>query len=155
MNKKIIIVILAFVLALSFIGCSKEEPKKGDTLSLEGIFEEILKDIKDMPAVENLEITDELFPAFLFVDPIEGAEALASEGLMSSVAHSAVLLRLPEGSDVEKVRAEIEKNADPAKWVCVGAEKKEVIAHGNTILLVMSFNDITDKMVENFNNLWK
>ncbi len=34
--------------------------------------------------------------------------------------------------------------------VCVGAEKKEVISNGNHILLVMSFEDITDKMVERF-----
>ncbi len=155
MKKKIVVLMLVFVLALAVMGCSKEEPKKGDTLSLEEIFVEITKGISEMPEVTNIEMTDELFPAFLFIEPIEGAEALASEGMMSSVAHSAVLLRLPEGSDVEKVRAEIEKNADPVKWVCVGAEKKEVIAHGNTILLVMSFTDITDKMVENFNNLWK
>ncbi len=157
MYKKIISLTLFLVLAISFSACSdqKEEAKKGDSMTLEEIFAEILKDVGDMPEVENIKIDDEIFQAFLFIEPIEGAEALASEGLMSSIAHSAVLLRLPEGEDVEKVRAEIEKNADPVKWICVGAEKVKVVAHGNTILLVMSFEDLTDKIADNFDSLWK
>ncbi len=153
--RKIISLIMVIIVAFSIASCKKDEPKKGDTLSLDKIFEEIIVGIDEMPMVDNVVIDDELFESFLFIQPVEDYEALASESLMSSVAHSAVLLRLPEGSDVEKVKSEIRENMNPSKWICVGAEKSEVISHGNTILLVMSFEDITDKMVENFNKLWE
>ncbi len=127
----------------------------GDKMELSSIFEHMLKDIEDLPEVENVEITDEYFEPFLFIKPIEGATALASEGMISSIAHSAVLLRVPEGTDVEKVRKQIEQSADPQKWVCVGAEKTIVKAHNNTILLVMSFDKIADEMAQKFDELWK
>lgn len=158
--KKSITLILCAVMVLSMAACSAgnggsaDAQKPGDTMSLEEIFENILTDVEDVPMIGNMPIDKETFESYLFVAPIDGAEALASEGMISAVAHSAVLLRVPEGTDVEAVRAEIEANADPRKWVCVEAEKTAVVAHGNTILLVMSFNDITDAMVKNFDALW-
>ncbi len=122
-------------------------------MNLNAIADALIANIADMPMTENMEITADLYPNYLFVDYVEGSEALASEALMSSVAHSAVLLRLAEGSDVEKVRSEIEANADPAKWICVGAEKTAVVSNGNLILLVMSFEEITDTMVDRFTNM--
>ncbi len=118
-------------------------------MTLEEIITNLTKDL-EMPMTENMNVEKDWYPSYIFVDYIDGSEALANESLMSSVAHSAVILRLPEGSDVEKIRAKIEKNADPVKWICVGAEKKEVVSNGNHILLVMSFEDITDTMVERF-----
>ncbi len=122
---------------------------KLNEMSLEEIISNLTKDL-EMPMTENMNVEKDWYPSYVFVDYIDGSEALANESLMSSVAHSAVILRLPEGSDIEKIRAELEKNADPVKWVCVGAEKKEVVSNGNHILLVMSFEDITDKVVERF-----
>ncbi len=118
-------------------------------MTLEEIIANLTKDL-EMPMTENMNVEKDWYPSYVFVDYIDGSEALANESLMSSVAHSAVIIRLPEGSDVEKIRAKIEKNADPVKWICVGAEKKEVVSNGNHILLVMSFEDITDTMVERF-----
>lgn len=158
--KKTITLILCAVMVLSMAACSAgnggsaDAEKPGDTMSLEEIFENILADVKDLPMVDNVKVEPEMYESFLFVAPIDGAEALASEGMINAVAHSAVLLRVPDGTDVEAVRAEIEANANPRKWVCVEAEKTAVVAHGNTILLVMSFSDITDAMVKNFDALW-
>ncbi len=135
---------------------STSEQSSGESLSsmsLDAIANKLTADIADMPMTENMEITADLYPNYLFIDYIDGSEALANEGLMSSVAHSAVLLRLPEGSDVEKIRSEIADNADPNKWICVGAEKTEAVSNGNLILFVMSFEDITNTMVDRFKNM--
>lgn len=131
------------------------EDKNGDEMTLEEIFSDILKDVEDLPQVDNVAITEENFKNFLFINPIDGAEALASEGLISAIAHSAVLLRVPEGTDAEAVAEEIRTNADPRKWICVEAEKTAVTVHGRTILLVMSFGDTTDAITANFDALWK
>ncbi len=159
MTRKILSIILVSVLAFTLSACSKDEEKTankaGDTMSLEEIASKLYEGIDELPEVENIKLKDELFTAFTFIEPIKDAKALASEGVMSSIAHSVVLLRLPEGADVESVRKEIEEKADPVKWVCVGAEKKTVVANGNTVLLVMSFENITDKVVNNFNKLWE
>ncbi len=131
---------------------TKEENRSSVSLnemSLEEIISNLNEDL-EMPMAENMIVEKDWYPNYVFVDYIDGSEALANEAMMSSVAHSAVILRLPEGSDVKKIRSEIEKNADPTKWVCVGAEKVEVVSNGNHILLVMSFEDITDAMVERF-----
>lgn len=157
--KKTITFILAAMMLLSLAACGGKEggsanEKPGDTMSLEEIFDTILTDVKDLPAVSNVPVNSENFESYLFVKPIEGAEALASEGMINAVAHSAVLLRVPEGTDAAAVAKDIEANANPRKWVCVEAEKTTVSVHGNTILLVMSFADTTDAITANFDTLW-
>lgn len=164
--KKLSLLFICAAMLLALVACGggngtggesqkpEADGKPGDTMSLEDIFADILDGVEDLPAVDNVSITDENFKSFLFVDPIEGAEALASEGMINAIAHSAVLLRVPEGTDAEAVAKEIETNADPRKWICAEAEKTVVTVHGQTILLVMSFEDVTDALVANYNELW-
>ena len=158
--KKFVTLFICAAIVLSMAACGtggkkpEAEQKPGDTMSLEEIFETILKDVSDLPAAENIAITEENFESFLFIPAIKDAQALASEGLISSVAHSAVLSRVPEGTDAEKVAQDIKAAANPTKWVCVTAEKTTVSVHGNTILLVMSFTDTADAITKNFDSLW-
>ena len=44
-----------------------------------------------------------------------------------------------EGSDIEKIKAEIKEKVNPRKWICVGVDKEDVIVinKGNVILLVI------------------
>ena len=49
---------------------------------------------------------------------------------------------------------DVEANLNPAKWVCVEAEKTAVLVHNCTVLLVMSWSDVTDALTANFNALW-
>lgn len=159
--KKALGILLAAVMLLALAACGAKAPaeapaaeKPGDTMELSEIFETILADVTDLPAVMDIEINDENFESFLFIPKVEGAKALASEGMISAIAHSAVLLRVPDGTDVDALVTEIEENANPRKWICVEAEKTIVSAHGNTILLVMSFTDTADAIAANFDALW-
>ncbi len=122
-------------------------------MSLDEIANKLSEGIADMPMAENIKIPADLYPSYLFIDYVNDSEALANESMISSAAHSAVLLRLPEGSDIEKIRSDIEQQADPAKWICVSAEKVEVVSNGNLILLVMSYQDVADTMVERFKSM--
>ena len=56
--------------------------------------------------------------------------------------------------EAKKLAADVEANLNPAKWVCVEAEKTAVLVHNCTVLLVMSWSDVTDALTANFNALW-
>ena len=112
----------------------------------------------DTPAVEPAPMP-EGDPADMTLDDIMGAilngvETPMAEGMVSAIAHSVVLVRVGDESQAEAVAAEIEKNADPRKWVCVEAEKKIVATHGDTILLVMSNAAAADGIAANYDALY-
>lgn len=67
-----------------------------------------------------------------------------SEPMMSSVAYSVVYIRTKEGADVEQIRQTLMDNIDPAKWLCVTAEKQIAGLFGNDIFFVMSAADTAD-----------
>lgn len=165
--KKTLTFILCAVMLLSFAACSSgggnSDPgeasappaeKPGDTLSLEEIMTEILDGVADLPNTENIALTEQNFESYLFTSYIDGSEALASEALITAIAHSTVLLRVPDGTDAKTVAEDIEANANPGKWICVQAEKTVVKVHGQTILLVMSFSSTADEIAANFDALW-
>lgn len=109
----------------------------------------------EMPMMGGIPIEDaETFTYFTFIPYIEGAEAYASEPMIGSIAHSVVLINLPEGADVEAVKADIEANADPRKWICVEAEQVTVVSHDNVVMLVMSTADMTQTVLANFEAYW-
>ncbi|MBR4080055.1 MAG: hypothetical protein IKK29_07560 [Christensenellaceae bacterium] len=122
-------------------------------MSLDEIMAAILDGV-ETPASETMALDAESVQYFAFVPMPEGGEALVSEGMISAIAHSVVLVRTADAADAEKVAAEIEKNADPRKWVCVEAEKKVVAVHDNTILLVMSNAAAADGIIANFDALY-
>ncbi|NCB73873.1 MAG: hypothetical protein EOM51_03895 [Clostridia bacterium] len=154
--KKILSLIMCAVLVFSLTACgSLSEKSSGDTMSLEEIFTSILKGVDNLPELSYTQLNSDNYHYYLFIDPIEGAEALADDANINAVPHSAVLLRVPEGVDALATAAEIEANADLNKWICVGAENKIVKVHGRTILLVMSYTETADQIAENFDKLWE
>ena len=107
----------------------------------------------ELPNVGNTDLTADTFKNYLFIDPIDGATALASDAMIGSIAHSVVLLKLPEGSDGDSVAASIKANANPRKWICVEAEKVSDVHKNGVVLLVMSDTATADAIVANFNYL--
>ncbi|MEG2222204.1 MAG: hypothetical protein RRY95_05710 [Oscillospiraceae bacterium] len=118
--------------------------------SLSDTVDAILKDVADLPKSATTELTDEQFNFFLFIDKPEGATAVTADAMIGSIAHSVVLMRLPDGADVAKIAKSIEANADPRKWICVEAEKTIVKTNGNLVLLVMSSAAAADAIAANF-----
>lgn len=155
--KRIFAFTLAIALCAVCAGCGGGDKgnKKGDTMSVVEIAQSITTDVKDLPASEIVELNGENFANYAFIPQGEGMEGAASEGLIGSIAHSVVIVRVPAGGDADTVKDEIEKAADPRKWICVEAEKTIVKAHGDTVLLVMSFMDTADEIAKNFDSLWK
>ncbi|WP_051650708.1 hypothetical protein [Lachnoclostridium phytofermentans] len=119
--------------------------------SLEDMMSTILDGV-NLPMVMNTTIDENNFSYYLNLDAIPGAEGLASDAAMMSVAHSVVLLRVPSGSDVKSIANEVKANANPRKWICVEAEKVSVTYKDDVILLVMSTEEVADAIVANFEN---
>ena len=179
--KKVLSLVLCAMMVLTLVACGSKNNGDagkggvGDTMPLTEMAEKLIEGMGegDLPMMmppmtlaelaENVplengmtkeQVMDEMFKSYLFIPAIEGAEVVVHDPGIGSIPHSVVLLRLPEGADVEAVRKDIEANANPAKWVCVEAEKVNVVAHGNTILLVMSQTKTADTIADNFNALW-
>ncbi|QSX04775.1 hypothetical protein JYG23_08645 [Sedimentibacter sp. zth1] len=123
--------------------------------SLEDIMSAVYSGVKsDLPMVANTPVTDENVKYFLGIESLNGAEALASEAMIGSIPHSVVLLRAPEGSDIEALKKEIKEKVDPRKWICVGVERDEVIVDNidNVVIMIIQ-NRIANEIHESFLNL--
>lgn len=160
--KKILALLTSIVILLCILaacgeaatGGGSEIEEKVAAQQLADTMAEILDGVDDLPMPMETELTAEQFPAYLFIDYIEGAEALASDAAIGAIAHSVCLLKLPEGKDAAAVAKDIEENADARKWICVEAKKVVVSQHGRLILLVMSKEAAADAISTNFDALF-
>ncbi len=153
--KKILYVFCAIALCLTLVGCgNKENEVKNIEGSLPEIMEKLYEGISEdeLPMmVQNTELNSENFEYYAFAD-VKYKEAIASESMTGSIAHSVVLIRLEDASDAESAVADIKEKADPRKWICVEAENTYVLSKGDLVVLIMS-NELAPKIKENFENL--
>lgn len=158
--KRIMILLLAFVLAASFVACkagganTNPTENPGNTI-LDGDLEDILAEIYNRAEVketskefmetglQTVEITSENCEYHLGKADLEYKEAIASEPMISASAYSLCLVRAKEGTDIEKLKADIKENVNPYKWVCVGVQEENIIVDniGDVVILIMSDYD--------------
>ena len=148
---------LFMVLCLSLVGLTGCGSKNIEG-SLDDIMTKLYQDIPEdeRPMLANTKINEENIEYYLGTKDIKYAEALASEPMMGSIAHSVVLVRVEDNVNIEAVKTAIKENVNPRKWVCVGAEKEDLIVKnkGNLIILIMVEDEATrNKLEEGFNNL--
>ena len=156
--KKILLVVMVFIMSMFITGCGKEENK-----NVEGTLEEIMTKVYEkLPEdnrpmmLGNIEVTEENIEYYLGSSDIEYTEALASEPGIGSIAHSVVLVRVKDGADIEKVKTTIKEKVDPRKWLCVGVEREDLIVKnkGNLVILIMVEDEATrTTLEEGFDNL--
>lgn len=148
--KKIFKLTIVLIATLLVVGCAKEENVDGE---LTDIMKKLYVGIDEdnIPELEETKVTKENQSYYLGDVTFEYKEALASEPIMSSVAHSVVLVRLNSSKDAEKAKKEIKEKVDPVKWVCVSVEEKNVLVEskGDLVLLVMD-NEIASQVRDNF-----
>lgn len=154
MFKKIGACLLSGLMFFGVVGCSNQAEH------VEGKLEDIMTTIyTDIPENErpmmlmNTELNEENVEYYLGTTDIPFTEGLASESGVGSIAHSVVLIRVKDGSNISDVVKKIEDSVDPRKWICVEAEKVVVESKGDLILLVMSSSDNADKILNQFNKL--
>ena len=153
--KKVLSLLLVFIGILFLAGCGKTEK------NVEGSLSDLMTKVYDGAGVSNedmetVELNSENTPFYLGDVSFSFKEGLASEPIMSSVAHSVVLIRLNSASDAEKAKKEIKEKVDPNKWVCVSVDEENVYVEsiGDLVILAMD-NQNGEKLKDSFLNLSK
>ena len=157
LKKKItiILIILAILAVAVCVVCFGG--KKGNVNgSLEDIMSKLYQGINEdeLPmALGNIELTDENIESFIGTTEVKYTEAIANESMVGSIAHSVVLLRVEEGSNVDEAVQKIKENVNPRKWICVEASNVIVKNRGDLVVLIMSNETLAPKLEANFDNL--
>ena len=82
---------------------------------------------------------------------IDFTAGLASESMITSQAHSVVLLRLADAADADAAVAALRESVDPFKWICVGVDPDnvKVAANGDLVCVIMD-DENADYYLDNF-----
>lgn len=72
------------------------------------------------------------------------ASGVKSESMTGSQAYTLVLLRLKDTADAQTVADTMLEKMDPARWVCVMADKMRVATFDDKVLFVMTDSELTD-----------
>lgn len=157
--KKLFVSLLVVMMVFSLAACggNSSDNVEGD---LPTLMNELYAgiDTEELPMLGQMEVDAETIAWVLGCEEvtIEGMkEALVSEPMMSSIAHSVLLVRMEDGADIEAAKATIKNNVNPRKWICVGVEDEENVIvdnRGNLIVLIME-NNHAQTIHENFKNL--
>ena len=163
MEKKKIAVLASLVLVFVVIGLIVVLNLKGSgstsTIKTESdmkkAFKKIYSDLKDdLPSLEtsSINVNDkDMVKAFTGLSSNDDIEVLVvSEPLMNAQAYSALMVKVKDGKNVEKVKQEMLDNMDMRKWVCVGASKLYITNNGNVIFAIMSSDDWAKPVYDGF-----
>lgn len=167
--KKILALVLAMVMMLSFAACGGENTENGgaaDVVPVEGTPEELIEkiyaELETMPEfpVMTMNLADmdaEAFPMYTgLADNSKVKEAAFSEAMMGSQAYSMVIVRLNDAADSESVATEMVNGIDTRKWICVEADDLVVAAYGDVVMLYMvdsTFGLSSENAVAAFNTV--
>lgn len=167
--KRIFAILLAAILAVTLISCTKtnddttgEENKtdvaviyeEADLVAIaDSLYDGIAEDQR--PFVMSMPLTSEDFEFFTFVPYEEGLEAVANEPMMSSIAHSIVLVKAPTAEKAQELAKAMKENCDPRKWMCVEADVVEGVTNGNIAMLLMTTTEggMSETILNNFKAL--
>lgn len=145
---------LLFITCLLLTGCGEKKEKNIDG-DLSSIMNKIYAGVDaEMPMLAQTELNEENIEYYLGTSDIDYKEGLASEPMMSSIAHSVVLVRMNEGADIEKAKTKIKESVNPRKWICVEVAEDDVIvdSRGDMIILIM-VNDYSKDFEKSFESL--
>lgn len=161
--KKILVVSLC-VLSLVLIGCGGEDSGASTpaedlpveiTLSLEEILDKMYESTDiEWPSLVKTPVDDENMEYMLGVSNFEFEEAMASEPMMTSQAHSVVLVKVDDEADIETIKTDIKENVDGRKWICVGVEDENILVDNfqNYIILIMD-NEGSSELLNAFHEV--
>lgn len=152
--KKILSVLLVVGALFMLTGCGNKEENLTYTPSeiIAKMYEGFAEDELPMMLGERELVAEEL-EYNLGLKELDFVEGTVSEPMITSMAHSVVVVRVADGVDIEKTKADIKANVNPSKWLCATAEEVYVESKGNIIVLIMSNKDTAPKLLEKFKNI--
>ena len=158
MLKKKWIILSLIATALLFTACGKTDNEKAELVGslsevMDSLYEnaDLPQDFRDaLAGYDSGEIPAESAEYLIGTADVAYDESFYSMPMMNAVAYQCILLRLPEGADMDAAKQTIADHADPRKWVCVEAESVVVENVGNVVLFVMGESQVTNALQEAF-----
>lgn len=145
-----LVALIVVCLVLTGCGTKKEKNVEG---TLEDIMTKVYSNVPEdaeLPMLMNIEVNEENIEGILGTSDIEYESILASEPMISSIAHSVILIRTKENANVDAIKKKIKESINPRKWVCVWVEDEDVIieSKGDLIIVIVVENETIRKSVE-------
>lgn len=173
MKKKIFMLLMVTMIAgFSCVGCQNANDRNSDEVQnqttnttenmvhmesaddVSAFFGDIYAKIPadNMPKVENMELDLQDAELVAYQTGLSNLDQIAgitvSEPLIGSIAYSAIYVRTNDGADVNAIANEMMNNINPAKWICVTAEKSLVASVGNDVFFIMAKADTVQDVYE-------
>ena len=108
----------------------------------------------ELPMTGEMEIdqTDaETVAFYLGTNDVTFKRGVVSEAMISSIAHSVVVLEMEDAAAAEAAAATLKETAPVGKWVCVVPDQVGTAHRGNIVMMAMS--NSADAVLANFNAL--
>lgn len=158
MFRKKWIVLSLVTAAVLLTSCGKTDKKEAELVGplsevMDSLYEnaDLPQDFRDSLAdFSTGEIPAESAEYLIGTTEVAYDESYFSVPMMNVIPYQCILLRLPEGADVDAAKQTIADHADPRKWVCVEAESVIVENVGNVVMFIMGDSQITNAMQEAF-----
>ena len=145
---KVIASVITLTVLLGLLASCAADIGGAEDADLNDIVEALYKGV-EVPAYDIVPLDEENFEYYAFVPYDDSLRAVEADGLVSISAHSLVVIQTDKGNGKE-LAEDIILNADPNKWLCVGAETVNVAYTDNFVVLVMSDSQTADAIVKNF-----
>lgn len=151
------VVILALVIFLNGGSKTKLDPitKEEDLTSLvEKVYEGTENPLKSLSTrTVDLKNDAEVKSVTGLVNGKDIEFAVVSEPMMSSQAYSFVLIKVKKGVSSDEIAKKVSEGVNPAKWMCVQAEKIYATSSGDVVALVMSSEEWGKPVYDSFKKL--
>lgn len=156
MKKNILLygsIIIALLIVLVLIFTNKSNGTLNDTNSMKSGLKTIYKGLSlpelDIKVLKN----DNDIKGYTNLENVDDIEAVvASEPLINAQAYLALLIKVKDQANVEKIKEDLYDSIDMNRWICVSADKLYITNNGNTIFLVMSEEDWAKEVYNSFKN---
>ena len=156
MKKNILLygsIIVALLIVLVLIFTNKSNGTLNDTNSMKSGLKTIYKGLSlpelDIKVLKN----DNDIKGYTNLENVDDIEAVvASEPLINAQAYLALLIKVKDQANVEKVKEDLYNSIDMNRLICVSADKLYITNNGNTIFLVMSEEDWAKEVYNSFKN---
>lgn len=128
-----------------------------ENVDLEAVANSLYNGLGDdeKPYIATTVLDKETFEIFAFIPYEETFSAVVNEPMMSSIAHSIVLVKCESEEKATEVANQMKENCNPRKWLCVEADIIEGVTNGNIAMLLMTTTEggMSKTILDNFAKL--
>ena len=163
MKRKMMTTLSAVLAAVMLMttGCAADTDRNSDEVTTQEHDENAMVHLEGLDDVSKLfediyaQVSEDILPAYIETTQVDmqdmdtvtyqtgltditGIEGIyMSESMIGSIAYSAMYIKTSDDADVEELKQRVFDSVNPAKWICVTAEKEIANTFGKDIFFVM------------------